>query len=79
MARTSPSPNEAMFKQTQCSLISTQVSNESQTKRVSRIQKGNLKQIRLCHVYVIKGDGNDGEPDALKKLEMEKRPKIDWS
>ena len=68
-----------MFKQTQCSLISTQVSNESQTKRESRIQKGNLKQIRLCHVYVIKGDGNDGEPDALKKLEMEKRPKIDWS
>ena len=64
-----------MFKQTQCSLISTQVSNESQTKRESRIQKGNLKQIRLCHVYVIKGDGNDGEPDAHRKLEFEGKAK----
>ena len=24
---------------------------------------------------VIKGDGNDGEPDALEKLEMEKKAK----
>ena len=68
-----------MFKQTQCSLISTQVSNESQTKRVSRIQKGNLKQIRLCHVYVIKGDGNDGNLTHSKNWKWKKRPKIDWS
>ena len=26
-----------------------------------------------------KGDGNDGEPDALEKFEMEKRPKIGWN
>ena len=25
---------------------------------------------------IKKGDGNNGEPDTLEKLEMEKRPKI---
>ena len=28
---------------------------------------------------IKKGDGNDGEPDALEKLEMEKKPKIGWN
>ena len=30
-------------------------------------------------LFKVKGDGNDGEPDALEKLEMEKRPKIGWN
>ena len=27
----------------------------------------------------LKGDGNDGEPDVLHKLELEKRPIIGWN
>ena len=27
----------------------------------------------------IKGDGNVGEPDAHRKLEFKKRPKIGWN
>ena len=27
----------------------------------------------------IKGDGNDGEPDARRKLEFEKKAKIGWN
>ena len=26
-----------------------------------------------------KGDGNDGEPDACRKLEFEKKAKIGWN
>ena len=29
-------------------------------------------------VWQIKGDGNDGEPDARQKLEFEKKPNIGW-
>ena len=31
------------------------------------------------NVIKLKGDGNDGEPDARRKLEFEKRPQIGWN
>ena len=34
-----------------------------------------LIQLRILQRKSKKGDGNDGEPDALKKLEMEKKAK----
>ena len=30
-------------------------------------------------VSLIKGDGNDGEPDARRKLKFEKKAKIGWN
>ena len=41
LTRASPSPNDTLTKQHQCTtVLSSQVSNESQAKRVSRMQKG---------------------------------------
>ena len=31
------------------------------------------------HQPTLKGDGNDGEPDARRKLEFEKKAKIGWN
>ena len=32
-----------------------------------------------CQRYESKGDGNDGEPDARRKLKFEKKAKIGWN
>ena len=30
-------------------------------------------------IFFLKGDGNDGEPDARQKMEFEKKAKIGWN
>ena len=38
-----------------------------------------LFQVEDAVFYLLKGDGNDGEPDAHRKLEFEKKAKIGWN
>ena len=47
-------------------------------RSVSKL-KTKTKIIEYQNLEILKGDGNDGEPDARRKLEFEKKAKIGWN